>query len=60
VNYGVRHSQEDEGEDDPGSQKDSDGAVKLPRMIGVGIGNTETGVKECGVGKPEATIKAKT
>jgi len=37
------HSQEDNGEDDPGSQKDSDGAVETARMIGVGIKNTEAG-----------------
>ena len=30
-------SQEDEGEDEPGSQKDPDGGVQLPRVLGVGI-----------------------
>jgi len=54
------HSQEDECKNDPGSQKYSDGAVELPRMIFVGIGNTEAGVKEGGVGEPETTIEGKT
>ena len=55
-----RHSQEDEGKDDPGGQKYSDSAVELPRMIGVGTGNTEAGVEESSVGEPETTVEGET
>ena len=56
----LRHSQEDEGEDDPSSQKYSDSAVELLGMSGVGIGNTKARVKEGGISEPETTIKGET
>lgn len=52
------YSQEDEGEDDPGSQKDPDSVVELPRVLSVGSGNAETRVKEGRVGQPETTVDA--
>ena len=52
----VRYSQEDEGDDEPGSQEDSDGVGELARVTGVGSSNTKAGVKEGSVGQPETTV----
>ena len=52
----LRHLQEDEGDDDPGSQEDSDGAVELVKVTGVGSGNAKVGVEEGRVSQPESTV----
>ena len=52
----LQYSQEDGGEDEPGSQKDSERVGELVRVIGVGGGNTEAGVKNCSIGQPETPV----
>lgn len=54
----LRHSQEDEGEDEPGDQNDSHSIAELAGVLGIGSCNTEVRVKEGGVGHPEASIRA--
>ena len=51
------HSQEDEGNNKPGSQKDSDGVGELTRVGAVGSRNTVVGVKEGRVGQPETAVR---
>jgi len=48
--------EEEEGDDKPGTQEDPDSARKLARDFLIGGRNTETGVKEGGVGQPETTV----
>lgn len=54
----LRHSQEDEGEDEPRGQNDSHSTAELARVLGIGSRNTEVRVKEGSVGHPEAAIRA--
>jgi hypothetical protein len=52
----LRHSQEQEGDDKPGSQKDSNSAGEFLAVTGVGGGNTEARVKEGREGHPETAV----
>lgn len=56
--YLKQHSQEDEGNDKPGSQENSDRAGELSRGIGVGSRNTEVGMKEGRVSQPETAVRS--
>lgn len=49
--------EEEEGNNEPGRQKDSDGARELSRSIGISSGDTKRGVEEGGIGHPETTVR---
>jgi len=49
--------EEDEGDDEPRSQKDSDSVVKFIRGLGIGSSDTVVGMKEGRVGQPETAIR---
>jgi len=48
--------EEEEGDDKPGSQEDPDSVSELARDFLVGGSNTETRVKEGGIGQPETAV----
>jgi len=48
--------EEDKGDDEPGSQKDSNGVGELARVTGVGSRNAKVRMKEGRVGQPETTV----
>lgn len=50
------YSQEEEGDNEPGSQEDSDGASELVGVTSVSSANTVAGVKEGRVGQPKAAV----
>jgi len=52
----LRHSQEDEGDDEPGGQKYSGSIGELAGISGVGSLNTEGRDEEGRVGHPETTV----
>ena len=52
----LEHSQENEGDNKPGSQKDPNCVVELLRVVGEGVGETEARVNKGSVGQPEVTV----
>ena len=53
-----RHLQEDEGDDEPGSQKESDCVGELAGSVSVGGGDTETRNDKAGIGHPETSERS--
>lgn len=53
----LQHLQEDDGKDEPGSHKDSNGVVELTGVWSIGFLEAEAGDIKGRVGHPEATIR---
>ena len=56
----MSHSQEEEGYDEPGSQKDTNSAVEFTsRALGISIANTEPRDEKGSERQPETSIRGK-
>jgi hypothetical protein len=56
----LEHLQEEEGYDEPGSQKDANSAMEFTRgALGIRIPDTETRDEEGGKRQPETSIRGK-